>query len=206
MSGVLPREARVLLFRHRRVLRAVAITIAVVVAISVLRPSSRRGVQVIVAAHDLAAGVALKDSDLQSKTIPRDLLPDGVITPGAPILGHTLTGAARRGEVLTDRRIFDGGYISKVHPGMVAKGVLVDPTQISLLHPGVRVDLSRPAEDEATGEKIAHGALVLAVPKAEDGSSDQTRPVIVLELSDEDADAVTAAEKPDTPFKVTVVG
>ena len=207
MSGILPREVQILLVRHRRLLRGLALAVAAVIVIGILKPGARQGRNVLVAAHDLQAGISLSAADLLSKTIPADLLPDGALTPGAAILGRTLTSAARRGEVLTDERILSPGLLAGT-TGLVAAAVrITDSASVSLLRPGDRVDvLAAVSRDQkALVQHIIRNALVVAVPRPDPENSGSDGALVVLAVTADIATTLARAAV-DASLSVTVVG
>lgn len=193
MSGVLPRELHVLFFRHRRVLRGIAIAIAAVMVVGILKPGAREGVTVLVAARDLPGGTILSAADLQAKKVPGDLLPDQPLKPGAAILGRTLTGPARRGEVLTDQRILSPSLL--LEPGTVAAPIrLADSASASILHAGDRVDVFAAVtrNDKPLVQRITRNVLVLAVPIPAEGEVNDGA-LVVLAVSSEIATKLARA-------------
>lgn len=178
--SVMPRELHILLVRHRRLLRGLAIAVAVVIVVGILKPGEREGVSVLVAARDIPAGTTLTEADLQARTIPGDLLPDQPLRPGAAILGRTLTGPARRGEVLTDQRILTPSLM--LEPGTVAQPVrIADSASVSLLHAGDRVDVFAAVtrDQKPLVQRLTRNVLVLAVPVPAESGGEQGALVVL---------------------------
>ncbi|MEP6697777.1 MAG: SAF domain-containing protein [Pseudonocardiales bacterium] len=118
---------------------------------------------VIVAARDLAGGVALRAHDLHVVRLPRALLPRGVLRDLAAAVGRAPAGPVRAGEPLTDLRLlgppllrFSGGRAAVAAPVRIA-----DPGVVSLLRPGDRVDVIAGGE---TARVVASDLPVVAVP------------------------------------------
>lgn len=153
---------------RRRVLAAACAAAAAAAALDILAPPPPDLVAVLVASRDLPAGTALATGDLTARSVPRDVAPDGVLRPGAAVLGRTVTGAVRRGEPLTDVRLLGPAMLATASPGAVAVAIrLADPDSTSLVRPGDRVDvLAAPldAEGASAVSVVAERALVLAVP------------------------------------------
>ncbi|MGW4281626.1 SAF domain-containing protein, partial [Nocardia sp. NPDC004750] len=86
--------------------RLLAAVLAVLAAFLFFRgdPGAER-TTVLVAGRDLAPGRLLEADDLRA--VPREAgtLPAGAVTDPAALVGATLTGAMRRGEVFTDLRV-----------------------------------------------------------------------------------------------------
>ena len=69
-----------------------------------LRPQGDR-TEIVVAARDLAPGAELSAADLLLETRTAATVPDGSQSDLDALVGSTLAGPARRGEVLTDVRL-----------------------------------------------------------------------------------------------------
>lgn len=131
-------------------------------AAAALRPDPTEGkADVVVATRDLAPGVELAASDLRVESRSATTIPDGATTNGTDLVGATLAGPARRGEVLTDVRVL-GSRLADATAGPDARIVPVHPTDAALL------DLVR------TGDVVD----VLAVSEAVDGSGEQRSRVV----------------------------
>ncbi|GAA0216284.1 SAF domain-containing protein [Saccharothrix mutabilis subsp. mutabilis] len=113
------------------------------------------GVEVAVAAHDLAAGVPLTPGDVVVHRIPPELSPGGAV-PVERAVGRALVSPARAGEPLTDLRL------SAANPDTASVAVrLGDPAVAGLLTTGARVDVV--AQDRV----LAEAASVVAVRDGE---------------------------------------
>ena len=209
------RDLALVIHRRRRLLRALAIGLACLVAIGILRPGARQGQSVLVAARDLPAGLTLQATDLRSKVIPRDLLPLGALRPGAAILGRTITSAARQGEVITDARILSPGLLVGAQGLIVATVRIADSGTVSLLRAGDRVDVlaATSADQASTVRTVAALVLVLAVPQgvadsASTGGSSLSSAegaLVVLAVSP-DVASLLAKSALTARLSVTVVG
>ena len=117
---------------------------------------------VVVAAHDLPAGVRVTDADLTSVEFRPGSQPDGVV---ADPTGRVLAAALRRGEPVTDARLVGPG-LAEGHPGMVATPVRIpDAAIVALLRTGDRVDVLAADPQGGPTQELADSALVLAVPE-----------------------------------------
>ena len=148
--------------RTAKARRVTAGALVLLAAAAALRPDPTEGkTDVVVATRDLAPGVELVASDVRVESRSVATIPDGATTNGADLVGATLAGPARRGEVLTDVRVL-GSRLADATAGPEARIVPVHPTDAALL------DLVR------TGDVVD----VLAVSEAVDGSGEQRSRVV----------------------------
>ncbi len=174
--------------RQRRLLAAGAVAAAVTVAVPAVTRPAPPTEQVVVAARDLPAGRVLTSDDLVRAGWSRGSRPQGSISEAA---GRTLASPLRRGEPVTDARLVGRGLLTGQPAGIVAVSIrLADPATAGMLHPGDRVDVLAAAsaagltglDSSASGtngtqasdgaERLAEGALLLAVGRGEAGSLD----------------------------------
>jgi Flp pilus assembly protein CpaB len=175
--------------------RAAAGALVVLAAVAALRPDPSDGrADVVVAARDLAPGIELTDADLRVESRLATAIPDGSATATDDLLGATLTGPARRGEVLTDVRVLSS-RLAGASVGADARIVPVHPTDTALLElvrPGDVVDVlavSEAAEERA--RMVATDAIVVLVsPKAREAGRDG---VVLIALPVSAANDVAAA-------------
>jgi Flp pilus assembly protein CpaB len=106
--------------------------------------------QVVVAARDLRPGAALTADDVRLEKRLATTLPDGSQADLGAVVGSTLAGPTRRGEVLTDVRLL-GSRLAESTAGPGARIVplhLADSALIDLVRVGDVVDvLAAPAND-----------------------------------------------------------
>ena len=139
----------------RRIAAGVLVVLAAVVA---LRPDPGHTLrEVVVAARDLSPGVTLRAA----------WIPDGAANAVESVIGATLAGPSRRGEVLTDARIL-GSRLAGLSTGADARVVplhLADAAVVDLIRPGDVVDvLGAPAADtDAHPRVVANNAVVVLV-------------------------------------------
>ncbi|MCI2239859.1 SAF domain-containing protein [Paenibacillus sp. TRM 82003] len=159
----------------RRWLSAGLTAAAAGVAVSALAPPQPATRPVLVATRDLPAGAALTVGDVRSDERPSGTVPDGALDD-AGARGAVLSGAVRRGEVLTDARTTGAGLLAGQPPGTLATTVAVgDPAVLDGLRSGARVDVLARTDDPVTGlptgaERVASDVVVLAVPTTATGS------------------------------------
>ena len=157
--------------RARRIAAALLVLLAAVAAI---RPDPNTVPrQVVVAARDLRPGVNLTAEDVALRPLPSATLPDGVETAVAAVLGATLTGPARRGEVLTDARVLNS-RLAQLSVGPDARAVplhLADGAVLDLVRPGDVVDVLGAAQSDGSARPrvVATDAVVVLVSPAGPG-------------------------------------
>lgn len=139
--------------------------------------------QVVVADHDLRPGAALTATDVRLEKRLVTTVPDGARSDLPAVVGSTLAGPARRGEVLTDVRLL-GSRLAESTAGPGARIVplqLADAALIDLVRVGDVVDvLAAPAaspDNSRTAPKVvatdAVVVLVSAKEKIQAGDSDR---------------------------------
>ena len=105
---------------------------------------------VVVAARDLRPGAALTSDDVRLEKRSATTVPDGSQADLGAVVGSTLAGPTRRGEVLTDVRLL-GSRLAESTAGPGARIVplhLADSALIDLVRVGDVVDvLAAPAND-----------------------------------------------------------
>jgi Flp pilus assembly protein CpaB len=149
----------------RRIAAGVLVLLAAVIA---LRPDPGHTLrEVVVAARDLSPGVTLHADDVVSARRPAAWIPDGAADTAEAIVGATLAGPCRRGEVLTDARIL-GSRLTGLSAGPDARVVplhLADAAVLDLIRTGDVVDvLGAPAaEVDARPRVVASNAVVVLV-------------------------------------------
>jgi Flp pilus assembly protein CpaB len=131
--------------------RVTAGALVVLAGVAALRPDPADGrAEVVVFAHDLAPGVELTAADLRIESRSKTTIPDGSQADPATLVGSTLAGPARRGEVITDVRLLSP-RLAEATAGPDARVVplrLADAALLDLIRPGDVVDVL--AADSAT--------------------------------------------------------
>ncbi|MEU8896314.1 SAF domain-containing protein [Nocardia sp. NPDC048505] len=175
--------------------RLLAAALAVLAVVLYLRgdPDSRAA-EVVVARHDLAPGRLLTADDLGTAPHAAGTLPAGAVQDSAELLGTTLTGAMRAGEVFTDLRVL-GPRLAAVAAGATDARIvpvrLADTAVAELLRPGDRVDVVGGAA-EGPAQVLAKDAAVVLVSRPADRRG-QSEPVLLVALAAQHAIAVAAA-------------
>lgn len=198
------------LSRSRRWRGQRGVRIAVATALVIAAPFAGRltadgstSSDALAVAADLQTGHVVTAEDLDTVTVPVDLLPDGVLTSTDHALGARLTGPVRRGELLTDAGL--AGRPGQPDPRGAQRVVpvpLADPAVADLLEPGDLVDLVGPTDPHSRGEPepVARAARVRDVPTGRTGHRS-----ILVEVPESDA-ARLAATAAGTPLAVLVHG
>ena len=125
----------------------------------------------VVATRDLRPGIALTADDVRLEKRLTSSLPDGSRADVAAVIGATLAGPTRRGEVLTDVRLL-GSRLAEATAGPGARIVplhLADGALIDLVRVGDVVDVlaapttDAPGNTPAAGKVVATDAVVILV-------------------------------------------
>jgi hypothetical protein len=139
----------------------------------------------------------LTADDVRLETRSAPTIPDGSQSDLRSVVGSTLAGPARRGEVLTDVRLL-GRRLAESAAGPDARIVPVHPADsalIDLVRTGDVVDVVAAAETstQATPHVVATDAIVVSVsekPKSQSASNDR---VVLVALPAASATAVAGA-------------
>jgi Flp pilus assembly protein CpaB len=169
--------------------RVAAGGLVVLAGIATLRSNpDAESAEVVVAVRDLRPGTALTLDDVQLEKRLAITVPDGSQADLGAVIGSTLAGPARRGEVLTDVRLL-GSRLAESTAGPGARIVplhLADSALIDLVRVGDVVDvLAAPAADSpATGQAASRvvatdAVVVLVSAKQKTQSADGDRVVLV---------------------------
>jgi Flp pilus assembly protein CpaB len=182
--------------------RVVAGGLVVLAGIATLRsnPDGDRA-DVVVAARDLRPGTALTLDDVRIEKRLAATVPDGSQANLGAVVGSTLAGPTRRGEVLTDVRLL-GSRLAESTAGPGARIVplhLADSALTDLVRVGDVVDvLAAPATDspptgQAVSRVVATDAVVVLVsakPKVQAADGDR---VVLVALPARVANAVAGS-------------
>lgn len=180
--------------------RTVAGLLVILAAIAALRPDPA-GVRtdVVVALHDLSPGTPLAATDVAVESRFATTVPDGAPSDIGIVIGATLTGPARRGEVITDVRLL-GSRLTEAAAGPDARMVplhLADDALVELIRPGDVVDVlaagSADAGPDTPPEVIATEAVVALVSADMAGPAGSSGRVVLVALPRQAANAVAGA-------------
>ena len=165
--------------------------------VAALRPDpagARR--DVVVAVRDLNPGAPLTSDDVRLEKHSAATLPDGTHTD-LSVIGATLAGPVRRGEILTDARVL-GPRLAGLTAGPDARAVplhLADDAVLDLIRTGDVVDVLGAAASDAQARPrvIAANAVVVLVsaePKTAGAANDR---VVLVALPAAAAHALAGA-------------
>jgi Flp pilus assembly protein CpaB len=178
--------------------RIAAAGLVVLAGVAALRPNpDGERAQVVVAARDLSPGAALTADDLRLEKRLAPTIPDGSQSDIDTIVGSTLAGPTRRGEVLTDVRLL-GRRLAESAAGPDARLVPVHPVDIALadlVRPGDLVDIVAASETNsaAAARVVATGAIVVLVSAKQKAQAATSERVVLVALPAASANAVAGA-------------
>lgn len=156
---------------------------------------------VVVAARDLRPGAALTADDVRLEKRLATTVPDGSEADPGAVVGSTLAGPARRGEVLTDVRLL-GSRLAEAAVGPGARIVplhLADGALIDLVRVGDVVDvLAAPATDapgitQPASRVVATDAVVVLVSAKQKVQATDTDRVVLVALPTRVANSVAGS-------------
>ena len=200
---VLVRRARRLLAKFRRPLSAGLAGVAVLAVIETLAPATPELRPVVVAAHDLPAGVVLSAVDVRVVEVPPAVVPAGASTSADEVLGHLVAGPLRAGEALTDRRILGRSLLAGYPRGLVAAPIRIsDADVIGLLAVGDRIDVYAARRDTTFADRVVAGAQVVTLPRP--SSDHQEGALVVLAVTPDQAAALAQASA-TAPLSLTLL-
>ncbi|WP_120522955.1 RcpC/CpaB family pilus assembly protein [Arthrobacter celericrescens] len=163
----LPARAGAWLLRNRRLTVALLLCLAAGIAVHQLTPASEHKIQVLVAARDLPAGLAVGKTDLVARAVPPDVVPAGALSDWQDVQGRQLAAPLSSGQIPTDAQLLGPGLLTGAGAGAAAVPVrLADPSSIQLVSAGQLVNIVLTVSDGlgSTGgkpETLAAGVPVL---------------------------------------------
>jgi Flp pilus assembly protein CpaB len=181
--------------------RIAAAGLVVLAGVAALRPNPDGDrAEVVVAARDLSPGAALTSDDLRLEKRLAATIPEGSQADIGVVVGSTLAGPTRRGEVLTDVRLL-GRRLAESTAGPDARIVPVHPADSALtdlVRPGDIVDVVAASGNDSRANPMvprtlatdAVVVLVSAKQKAQTTTSDR---VVLVALPAASANAVAGA-------------
>ena len=179
--------------------RVAAGALVVLAAVAALR-SDPDGDQadIVVAARDLSPGAELTATDVRLEKRSAATVPDGSQSSVDTVVGSTLAGPARRGEVLTDVRLL-GPRLAQSAAGPDARVVplhLADTALLDLVRPGDVVDVlaaSNNTADDSIPQVVATDAVVVLVSEKQKGPGAGGDRVVLVALPAHAANDVAGA-------------
>src|SRR5581483_7390489 len=165
--------------------RLAAAGLVVLAGVAALRhnPDGDRS-QVVVAARDLSPGAALTADDLRLENRLVPTIPDGSQSDVGTVVGSTLAGPARRGEVLTDVRLLSR-RLAESAAGPDARIVPVHPADAALadlVRAGDVVDVvaAPEADAHASPRVVATNAVVVLISAKQKAQADDRVVLVAL--------------------------
>jgi len=180
----------------RRVAAGALVILAAVVALRSDPQGDRT--EIVVATRDLSSGVELTADDVRIENRTAATVPDGAQSDIEAVVGATLAGPARRGEVLTDVRVL-GPRLAESVAGPDARIVplpLADTALLELVRPGDVVDVlagSSEAGADARPQLVATNAVVVLVSEKPKGAGNGSDRVVLVAVGAHTANEVAAA-------------
>lgn len=181
----------------RRIAAGALVILAAVIALRSDPQGDRT--EIVVAARDLSSGVELTADDVRLEKRSAATLPDGSQSDVGAVVGATLAGPARRGEVLTDVRVL-GPRLAESVAGPDARIVplpLADSALLDLVRPGDVVDVlsaaTSDAGEDARPQVVATDAVVVLVSEKPKGAGNGSDRVVLVALPAHAANAVAAS-------------
>jgi Flp pilus assembly protein CpaB len=186
--------------------RVAAAGLIVLAGIAALRSNpDGDSAQVVVAARDLRPGAALTPDDVRVEKRLAATIPEGSQADLGAVVGLTLAGPTRRGEVLTDVRLLgsrlaEAAIASKAGPGArIVPLHLADAALIDLVRVGDVVDvLAAPTTDapggtQAVTKVVATDAVVVLVSARQKVQAADSDRVVLVALPARVANTVAGA-------------
>jgi hypothetical protein len=186
------RRVRRAVLRHRRLLAALCVLVAVWAGVRATAAPAPARVPVTVAAHDLGAGELLGPGDLTTVGFAPGTVPAGHVRD--PV-GRQLAGPLRRGQPITDTALL-GASLVRDRPDLVALPVrLPDTAMAELLRVGDEVDVISADPQGGPASTVARAALVLGLPPPPADAAADGLPgrLVVLGVRDAEVTAVSSA-------------
>ncbi|MGV9675194.1 SAF domain-containing protein [Nocardia sp. NPDC003482] len=162
---------------------------------------SAHSTDVVVAARDLSPGRVVAAEDVRRVARPAGFVPEGSVRDPSAVLGATVSGAVRSGEILTDLRVL-GPRLARAAAGPDARIVpirLADKAVAEILRVGDRVDVLAAERDGADPARagpprtLAADAVVVLVTAAENRRGPADERIVLVALDSAPAIAVAAA-------------
>src|SRR3954469_6638532 len=180
----------------RRVAAGVLVILAAVVALRSDPQGDRT--EIVVATRDLSSGVELTADDVKLENRTAAMVPNGAQSDVKAVVGATLAGPARRGEVLTDVRVL-GPRLAESVAGPDARILplpLADTAVLDLVRPGDVVDVlagSSEAGADVRPQLVATNAVVVLVSEKPKGAGNGSDRVVLVAVGAHTANELAAA-------------
>ena len=172
--------------------------LVVLAGVAAFRPDpADSDTDVVIAARDLSPGATLTADDVDVERRSATTVPDGALRAVDLVVGTTLAGPARRGEIITDARVL-GSRLSGLAAGPDARVVplhLADAAVLDLIRPGDVVDVlgAVSAETDAEPRVVAANAIVVLVSARQKSAGAGDDRVVLVALPATAANALAGA-------------
>ena len=172
--------------------------LVVLAGVAAFRPDpADADTDVVIAARDLSPGATLTADDVDVERRSATTVPDGALRAVDLVVGTTLAGPARRGEIITDARVL-GSRLSGLAAGPDARVVplhLADAAVLDLIRPGDVVDVlgAVSAETDAEPRVVAANAIVVLVSARQKSAGAGDDRVVLVALPATAANALAGA-------------
>jgi Flp pilus assembly protein CpaB len=172
--------------------------LVVLAGVAAVRPEEADAdTDVVIAAHDLSPGATLTRDDVVIERRSATTIPDGTLRNVDLVVGATLAGPARRGEIITDARVL-GSRLAGLAAGPDARVVplhLADAAVADLIRPGDVVDVlgAVSAETDAEPRVVATNAVVVLVSARQTSAGAGDDRVVLVALPAAAANALAGA-------------
>lgn len=178
---------------HRRLVAAVFAGLAAYCMLAILTQRDDTTL-VVVAARPIAGGQTVGAADLAILELPRAAVPEGAFTTVDQAVGQTVVVQLPPRAVLTASSLATGGTL--VASGRLALPVaLVESSPLNLLRVGDRIDLLGTGGSGST-EVLASRVRVVAIPEVDAGMLGGGSPVVLVDVSREEAARLVATGSP----------
>ena len=172
--------------------------LVVLAGVAAFRPDpADADTDVVIAARDLSPGATLTADDVDVERRSATTVPDGALGAVDVVVGATLAGPARRGEIITDARVL-GSRLAGLAAGPDARVVplhLADAAVLDLIRPGDVVDVlgAVSAETDAEPRVVAANAIVVLVSARQKSAGAGDDRVVLVALPATAANALAGA-------------
>lgn len=187
------------MWRYRWVLAAGLAALIVTGVVRELRPSPP-GEVIVVAAVDLPAGEPITAGEIT--TVRAEVAPSAL---AAEPVGHTPVVTIPAGHPIAETMLLTPEFSQHAPPGTVIAPVHVaDPSVLTLLEVGHRVDLYSAVPGGGDADLVSSGARVLAIPQAPGGwFNDGEHTMFLAAIRESEASLFTGASAL-APFHVVI--
>jgi len=182
---------------HRRLVAALSAMVAVFCIVNVVSGTGGPTTDVYVAVARIPAGTVITGSQVQVRSVPADVVPQGAVTSLSGATGQMTAGPVPAGAILTGD---DFVSVGQAGPGSVIIPLSVSSQMMSILNPGDHISLF--LSDTTTGQvTVARGVRVVTIPVPGSSgmfSSPSSGTVILVEVPEALATQITAADSRGT--------